>query len=284
MGPEYMSNQKLQKRERALLGAAIYDCLSNISNIAIAVLVGIVLLSTESHAKTLKVLVADTGINPKAEYRLCRTGHVAFTDDGTVDDNHGHGTNVSYLIDLNAMEAEYCQIICKYHAAGQSGHSNANNLVKCIQHGIDQDVDFINISGGGYDEYETERAAIGKALNKGIVVVVAAGNDGIKLEPFSLFEGCRYYPACYYPQIVVVGSGSGPRNHDKFSNYGSAVDMWVSGVRKCDDQGNCMTGTSQSTAAATGMLISKEYHRRQMLKRMADMAPGPDYKPKAKPR
>ena len=123
---------------------------------------------------------------------------------------------------------------------------------KAIKYAVNLKVDIINISGGGVEPNDQEKSAIESALNSGIRVVAAAGNERSSL------DHATYYPAMYDPRIIVVGNGKTEKDRAPSSNWGSVVDYWVDGVNKRGEYGNAMTGTSQSTAIETGKLV-KDY-------------------------
>ena len=211
--------------------------------------------------KPITVAVIDTGysLHPLRNgftpplKSLCKTGHVNFVNHSyDIDDKHMHGTNISGVIDVNAGDAKYCQIILKYYDNSGLGYNNLKNEISAIRFAIDLKVDFINISSGGRDLSPEEKKLIVEALDKGITVVTAAGNESSDLAKMP------YYPASYDKRIVVIGSTYNNGVHLKSSNYGNVVDYWEIGY---EVEGNKikMSGTSQATAVVTGKLIAKRW-------------------------
>jgi len=207
--------------------------------------------------KPIVVAVIDTGLdveNFKDKVKLCKFGHKDFTGTG-LKDNHGHGTHISGLIDKNAGSANYCQVILKFYDSSSLAQNAMINTEKAFRTAIDLKVDIINYSGGGKESSIREKALVQEALDKGITVVVAAGNDKCDMD-----SGCTYYPAMYDSRIIVVGNLSQERVPAKSSNYGSIVDEWEFGVDVksycADGEFGCkMTGTSQATAIQSGKTI-----------------------------
>ena len=77
----------------------------------------------------------------------------------------------------------------------------------------------INMSlGGGFDS--SLNAAVASAVDAGVVVVVAAGNDNA--------NSCSYSPASA-AKAVTVGSTTNTDAKSGFSNFGSCVDVWAPG-------------------------------------------------------
>lgn len=236
--------------------------------------------------RLIKVAVIDTGLDlPLFDKSwVCKTGHKDFTG-GDLDDHHGHGTHVSGTIDqyaknvfLNAddekqkdldnIETSYCQIILKYYDPTRPNSNNLENTISALHWAIEQNVDIINYSGGGLEFSDREKEAIEEALDKGIKVVVAAGNER------SDIEQQPYYPAAYDSRIIAVGSLSETTKCESnlavhysghsgcrlpSSNYGKSIVNWELGSNIYSrlpglKYGN-MTGTSQAAAVRSGKIV-----------------------------
>jgi lantibiotic leader peptide-processing serine protease len=251
----------------------------------------------QSHTagKQIVVAVIDTGFDEsRMNYNfLCKTGHKDFTGKG-LNDTHGHGSHISGLIDqyakgvvmhgsdpselriaaqrLKSTEVNYCQIIIKYYSEGFSASDNISNTISSFRWAIDHGADIINYSGGGNAPSLKEFAVVEEALDRGITVVVAAGNDkrdigGYYMSevvngkdiPYEIRSDIRYYPAAYDPRIVVVGNNKSDGERSARSNYGKIVRNWELGddvLSYCNDGKYCFfTGTSQATAIKTGKIV-----------------------------
>jgi len=213
------------------------------------------LFCSRSLGSTIKVAVIDTGIDAASSHDLCTFGHKSFVNNSSpLKDTHGHGTHIAGLISKYAGKGDWCMVAIKY--------------------AIDLKVDYINISGGGFQPNDGEKALIIKALNKGIKVVVAAGNGDDNHVAVNLDKDCSYFPACYDKRILVVGNLKDTDSNPDFvtwsgeklsrapsSNYGSYVKRWEVGTNvESTLPGNRrgrMTGTSQATAIVTGKLLNK---------------------------
>lgn len=79
--------------------------------------------------------------------------------------------------------------------------------------------DVINLSLGGETEAKSERDAVAAAIEKGILVVAAAGNS---------HENIVNYPAGY-PDVIAVGAVNQTRGLASYSNFGSWVDLVAPG-------------------------------------------------------
>lgn len=189
----------------------------------------------------IKVAIIDTGLSNAyvKNVQLCDRGHKDFSGQG-LNDTNGHGTNITGIITEHTNTTNYCIIIIKAY----NFDTHKNYITNALQYVSNLNVDIINLSGGGPGTIEEERVAVEKILNKNILLVVAAGNDGINLD-----ENCNYYPACYDKRVIVVGANK------SYSNYGTPVHV----IRTGEDVsgfGIVMHGTSQATALQTSKIIN----------------------------
>lgn len=241
----------------------------------------------------IKVMVIDTGFDTNHKsVPLCNGGHRSYTDN-TLYDSHGHGTHISDLIDQYVKDhprkkfykspngqsilafaglqkrpehKQYCQVICKYYDKNASGMDNLQTMMSCLKQAIAYRVDFINIAGGGAAFAQPEYNLIKQALNQGITIVAAAGNERNDIDRLP------YYPASYDPRIVVVGNKEENGKHAVSANWGSKVDVWEVGESVLSALPNgsygMMTGSSQSCAIRTGKLI-----RQRLLDKQKQLSP-----------
>lgn len=220
--------------------------------------------------KPIIVAVIDTGITDDLRNAsfLCKTGHKDFTNTGLTD-RHGHGTHVSGIIDQNVKgiklnsfhdipkllleSANYCQVILKYF--DPKSFSNGYNEVRAINYAVDIHVDVINISAGGNDYSKDEDVAIKRALQAGIKIVVAAGNEKSDIS----LRGKHFYPASLSPKLIIVGNLDSNNGIAPSSNYGSDVNSWEYGTNVISLAGAkrvaTMTGTSQACAVKSGKIV-----------------------------
>lgn len=222
--------------------------------------------------KKIKVAVIDTGIDEKLlkGNSYCDDGHKDFTGEG-IKDNHGHGTHISGIVDqyaknhifkpgkspseIDKLQENYCQIIIKYYDPKAYRQDNLKNTIKSFKWAIEQGVQIINYSGGGTEFSKEEKAVVLEALNKGIIIVAAAGNERSDIDKH------KYYPAMYDKRIHIVGNlvKLQPREVASSSNTGQSITDWEIGTNVLSRLPNMsygfMTGTSQATAIKTGKLV-----------------------------
>lgn len=272
------------------------------------------LLISVPASATIKVAVIDTGYDFKATWpdiqtqglvkpKLCKYGHKDFAQpkkmtletvkvDGKVTreqvdnpeylvDNHGHGTHIAGLIALNAQDLDYCLVIIKFYDPINPS-DNLDNVIKSFRHAINLGVDIINFSGGGESCDEEEKKTVIKALNRGITVVSAAGNERNNIDKKA------YYPAMYDSRVVSVENWeylldkesnklslyvASSSNYSKIgSTHGGELGVEVNSLLPNNKYGK-LTGTSQATAIRSGKLIKyitnvKKLNKNNMLERI----------------
>lgn len=212
--------------------------------------------------KPIKVAVIDTGLNlndrwPDNQLKICPGLSKDFTNT-SLNDTHGHGTHIAGLISKYAENANYCLVIYKYYLNESSGLENLDRTIMALIAALKDKVDVINYSGGGILKNKIECDAIKLALDAGIKVNAAAGNESTNLSYFG------YYPALCDPRINVVESVDRYGERAITSNYSISAEIKTFkevGVKVYSTLPNgkygYMSGTSQATAVFTGKLIKQ---------------------------
>ncbi|MGM0899158.1 MAG: S8 family serine peptidase [Bacillota bacterium] len=115
-----------------------------------------------------------------------------------------------------------------------------------IYQAVDAGADIINMSLIAYSDTSTLREAVQYAYSKDIVIVAAAGNDGID---------SPYYPASY-KEVLSVSSTDAADKRSGFSNFGKTIDIAAPGTGVFsilpDNSFGGMDGTSMSTPIVSG--------------------------------
>ena len=101
----------------------------------------------------------------------------------------------------------------------------------------------VNMSLGG-GKSAAVNAAVAAAFDKGVTVVVAAGNDNA--------DACNYSPASE-PKAITVGSTTDTDDRSSFSNKGSCVDVYAPGssIKAAWIGSNIATNTISGTSMAS---------------------------------
>jgi len=99
-----------------------------------------------------------------------------------------------------------------------------------------------SMSLGGPGTQQAMKSAVDAAVNSGVVVVVAGGNDNS--------DACGFSPA-FVPSAITVGSTTSTDSRSSFSNYGSCTDIWAPGSSILSASHTSDTGTA--TLSGTSM-------------------------------
>ncbi len=133
------------------------------------------------------------------------------------------------------------------------------DIAEGILQAVEQDVDIINLSLGSYSPSDIIEHAVQKAIEAGIVIVAAAGNDAS--------ASITSYPAAY-PGVISVGATNEKDERAFFSNYGPTIDVVAPGdsvyapLFSVDKHATFdkLSGTSMSSPIVAGvasLLLSK---------------------------
>ncbi|MBD2560989.1 S8 family serine peptidase [Nostoc linckia FACHB-391] len=130
-------------------------------------------------------------------------------------DKNGHGTHVSGTIagennNYGVTGIAYNAKIMPVKVLNDSGSGSYNSISKGIRYAVDNGANVINLSLGGTSSNRTLQSAIDYASSQGVIVVMAAGNDG---------DSSPDYPARYaYKSGIAVGAVDQNNNMPDFSN------------------------------------------------------------------
>ncbi len=130
-------------------------------------------------------------------------------------DNNGHGTHVSGTIagennNYGVTGIAYDAKIMPVKVLNESGSGSYSSISKGIRYAVDNGANVINLSLGGASSNRTLESAINYASSKGVIVVMAAGNNG---------DSSPAYPARYaYKSGIAVGAVDKNNNLADFSN------------------------------------------------------------------
>lgn len=218
--------------------------------------------------KGIVVAILDTGIDrthPDLKDRIIDGKN--FTGEGAEDDfqdGNGHGTHVAGIIAASetgtgvvGVAPECSLLIVKVLDSQGSGSYDAiiNGLkyVQSWQGANGEKVRVVNMSLGGSEDDPALHAAILDTVAKGILVVVASGNEGDNNE--DTME--RGFPALYN-ECVEVAACDEQKQLAYFSNNNLQVDCIAAGVNVLSTYLNGqyakLSGTSMATPHVTGAL------------------------------
>lgn len=231
---------------------------------------GIVKVNGGSGGAGVKVAVLDTGVykdhlDLKANIIDCKDTTKRGIKNGCADGN-GHGTHVSGTILANggadglgifgvAPEAKLMAIkVC-----GNGGICWGDDIAAGIRYVADNGTNIISMSLGGDNPDSQILSAIDYAVDKGVLVVAAAGNDGPE-------DGSIDYPGAYV-KVIAVGAIDSTEMVPDWSSRGindgdyvieeKEVEFGAPGVNVestwNDGCYNTISGTSMSTPHVSGL-------------------------------
>lgn len=186
-----------------------------------------------------------------------------FTDEdrknqNIVIDRVGHGTHVIGTIAAKGQNNTVVGVapnvgIYVLKAIDRTGSGKLSWVVNAINYAVKLKVDIISMSLGMSQSNDKLERAIKEAINKDILVVCAAGNDGDGNS-----ESFEYsYPAAY-PDVISVGAVDKNGVPASFSNSNLAIDLLAPGVNILstfpNNQFAILSGTSMAAPHVSGSL------------------------------
>lgn len=182
--------------------------------------------------ESVNVGILDTGIEFTHELykdnpRVINSG-INMTDTGYKDsawDDEGHGSIVAEIVMDNTPESVN---VVGYKVLNTNGAGTYLWIATAIEKAVEDGIDVINLSLGGEAEplgYESGAVvledSINYAIEKGVLVVVASGNDG---------HDASYFSPANVKDAITVGAIDKAGNPAYFSNFGECVDFVAPGV------------------------------------------------------
>jgi thermitase len=236
------------------------------------------------------VAVIDSGVDashPDLAGRLL-PGYDFVQGDGTPQDENGHGTHVTGIIGADAGNGVGIEgvapgaKILPLRALDASGSGTSTDIAHAIDYAVAHGAEVINLSlgdvipGGVVADQEFD-SAIGRALDAGVVVVAAAGNDGLPVCEQSSSDS----------RLLCVGAVDKRGARSFYSSFGGASGIMAPGgsalplqnedvLSTWNDGGyQELAGTSQATPHVSGvaaLLVSLGLRGQAVVKRILDTA------------
>lgn len=244
-------------------------------------------LTNDAEENDVRVGILDTGLDARHDDLNVVGGFNCTFDgrgpEGWAVDVHGHGTHVGGTIgaeDNDLFTLGILPGVPLYGVAvlGMDGSGSWTSVACGLDVALRLELDVVNLSLGGMgfasltDSWDVMHNAFSGAAAKGLIVVVAAGNDA--------FDAINQVPASYDDAVVTVSAivdfdglpggvgvglpGCGLGHPDdwlaSFSNFGSVVDIAAPGGCILSTlPGNQMgyaSGTSMATPHVTGVIAA----------------------------
>lgn len=204
-------------------------------------------LNNNNGNKIITVAVLDTGIDvsrPIFKDRLTYADQLNYSNSGdanNIADDNGHGTEIASIIARNTGSNVK---ILPIKVLNKEGKGTLAGLYMGIHKAIMSGVDVINISAcANVGDNGLIDNILSEAEQSGITVVVAAGNDGKKVEKNTLASS---------EHVITVGSVNNASKVSGFSNTGDSVNIYALGqgiqADRVGDGTSSINGTSASAA------------------------------------
>ncbi|HEY5160378.1 MAG TPA: S8 family serine peptidase [Gaiellaceae bacterium] len=193
------------------------------------------------------VAVVDSGVqadHPELMGRVL-SGYDFVNGDSDPADDFGHGTEVAGVIAAQGNNGIGIAGVCwkceimPVKVLDSSGAGTDSWVSSGITWAVDHGADVINLSLGGTNTSQTLANAVSYAETHGVVVVAAAGNDGVST---------LNYPAAY-DGVISVGAVDEGHSRYTWSNYGSWVMVDAPGCTNSTSLGSTYTGFCGTSAA-----------------------------------
>ncbi|ACL70511.1 S8 family peptidase [Halothermothrix orenii] len=181
-------------------------------------------------SEDITVAVIDTGIlpgHPDLQGRI--TAGYDFVDNDTdptdTSPDFSHGTHVAGIIGAVTNNSEGVSgfnwniKIMPIRVIGPDGSGGYSSLISGIRWAVDHGADVINLSLAGPSSSYSLEEAVNYAVDNGVTVVAAAGNNGTS--PI-------LYPA-RYSRVISVGAVGPELDRAYYSNYGEDLDVVAPG-------------------------------------------------------
>lgn len=204
-------------------------------------------LNNNNGNKIITVAVLDTGIDvsrPIFKDRLTYADQLNYSNSGdanNITDDNGHGTEIASIIARNTGSNVK---ILPIKVLNKEGKGTLAGLYMGIHKAIMSGVDVINISAcANVGDNGLIDNILSEAEQSGITVVVAAGNEGKKVEKNTLASS---------EHVITVGSVNNAYKVSGFSNTGDSVNIYALGqgieADRVGDGTSSINGTSASAA------------------------------------
>ena len=193
--------------------------------------------------------IIDTGILPNHQDFGSRVnvaaGYTAINDGNGSKDCNGHGTHVAGTVGGSTWGVAKNVTLIPVRVLDCGGSGLTSGVIAGLDWAANSALRpaVANLSlGGGASQALDD--AVARAVNRGVTVVVAAGNSNA--------NACNYSPA-RAPSAITVGATTSSDARSSFSNYGSCVDVFAPGssITSAWYTGTAATNTISGTSMAS---------------------------------
>jgi hypothetical protein len=194
---------------------------------------------------------------------------------GCADDKHGHGTHCAGIVGGRTSGVAKAATIHSVKILDDEGMSSLQQIIQAVNwvmiHGIRPAVASMSI-GNPKGQSMTAKSAITAAVESGVVVVTAAGNE---------YDNACHYTPSWVPAAITVGATNNQDRRPSWSNYGPCVDIFAPGVsiistsHESDGAIAMLSGSSMAcphVAGAVALLLWSGVEKDEVGRRLLDDA------------
>ncbi len=206
---------------------------------------------------SVTIAVLDTGINKNHEdlQNSIVPGYDFVNNDNDPTDGQGHGTHVSGIAAALSNNAKGVagvaggSKIMPVKVLDDNGSGDINTIINGIKYAADHGAKVISMSLGGPGTSQAMQEAVNYALNRGVNVVAASGNDNGAV---NLPGNCN--------GVITVGAIDSTGNRASYSNYGRELDVTAPGSQILStyiggtSAYTYLSGTSMATPFVSGVV------------------------------
>lgn len=176
----------------------------------------------------VKIGVLDSGIDKSHPDIKVIMGQSFIDGESPFIDYNGHGTYVAGIIGalnntIGTVGVAYDSDLYAIKIIDKNGQGNYSNLIAGIEWAIDNKLQIVNMSVGGYSSSKALQQIVDKAYASGILLISAAGNEGYNR------KGTITYPAAY-KSVIAVGAIDENNKRATFSSVGEDLELMAPGV------------------------------------------------------
>ena len=187
-------------------------------------------ISSDNWGAGTVVAVIDTGVSIFSDGygQTMTTGYDFHNDDNDPADDQGHGSHVAGTIaqatnnGVGVRGVAPDTVIMPLKSLGSDGTGFVLSSIEAIEYAVDNGADIINMSLGASSSSTAEETAVNAAIDAGVVIVAATGNDGLQTNGV-------IYPAGYDGVIAVSAVGYSTSALAYYSNAGPQVGFAAPG-------------------------------------------------------
>jgi serine protease len=205
-----------------------------------------------NEAANVTAYIIDTGIRTSHSSfgGRARHGFTAINDGRGSDDCQGHGTHVAGTVGSSTWGVAKQVDLVAVRVLGCNGSGSNSGVISGVdwvaQNASGPSVANMSLGGSASTALDT---AIRNATNRGVTMVVAAGNENQ--------NACNVSPA-RAPEAITVGSSTSSDARSSFSNWGTCVDIFAPGSNitsarySSSTASTTMSGTSMAAPHVAG--------------------------------